>query len=518
MPESDQTKLTREPVILGGFILGALLIRAGLMLFNPMVGDDELYYIELGKSLYSGRGYITFFGVHQNMGQPLAPLVYGLATRWFSDPALGPRILALLIGVLGVLPFCAICRRIMSKTEALWSGALFLLAPFMIISGLYAKTESLFISSMLASLWALVKMESSPNALWPMLSAVFLWLAYMTRVEAIVLYMMVVLLLVMRSGRYGLKRVLVFALTFLILCAPYWLWLRSKAGFWCVTWAGESGALSFVSKRAIQDTKHSLKLFHPGLDGLPPSLYIVKNYVFNLYRVYLEMLPRLLPLLPLFLALIGFRRVLKRKISECRIIVWILVFAAFPIVFYPIVSLHRRFFYLTGALMLLFVGPGIVWAQAGVQRVQRQRFARGPVIAVLAACILLANFGYGYAGMLHTMLRRPLEQKRAGEWIEKNYDRPLNVAAARAFTCFYAGDACGSYLRLHLAARAVRAGESFKQFLKSEKIDLVLVDDRFMAKEWPELGGISALANDESFKPLQEFQYGKHKAILYEVG
>ncbi len=224
-------------------VLIALALRIGLASLPRVVRWDEPDYLWLGKSLLTGHGY-TITGVPELHYPPLFPVLAGGVYWLTGQPELGSAFWYVVLGALLVLPVFALAKRIYGTQVAWFSAILVAVFPGLSSTVLYwgTMTEPLFILIVYSALWtALVALED--GKLWAYAATgALLSLAYLSRPEGIVwLASLGVLFLVMWIAKRQLFRwrtplnLLVFLASFLILAAPYIVFLHEHTGKWLAT-------------------------------------------------------------------------------------------------------------------------------------------------------------------------------------------------------------------------------------------------------------------------------------------
>ena len=498
----------QEKLLLGGVVCACFLIRLVFLLLNSIkvkeiVSTDEAYYIQAGLNILAGKFYPAFG--EANAGQPLFPLFLALGFKWGGEPILTARFLSSLAGAMTLIPFHLCVRSFFRSTDAFLSDWIFVLSPFAIRYSVLAMTHSLFNFFLVLMLLFLLKALKTNIFLWSIGAGLAGCGAYLTRVEGLA-FVIFVLLGGFFLGRPALKLSLVSLLTFVLSCIPFWIWLRLAHGTWQLGWQeGQGVAGKFSSYWHVYLNNAFLYLPIEGaifkLHGLG-SFYL---YLRELAKTYYLLLPRVLPILVWVLVGFGFLRVFSRKQDSARVpISWIILFASFPILFYPLFGIDARYLSPTGIFFAMFAGPGLQFLAS----------KKKPWIPTAGLLIILINFIPGYGQLFAAGRDAPVEHKQAGEWIKNHVSEPQTIIASDKLSCFYAGPMCKRFVWMGPLYFQARQGASFEELLQKQKVDLVVADTRFMSR-WPGADSLLKGPGSNFLVPLVEFTEGPEKIILY---
>lgn len=243
---------TKWPPLLLALAAAAVLLRLLLLMGRgDYLAFDEGFYLLLARSLYTGDGY-SLIGLPHIAFSPLFPILAG-AAGWVLDSWVwGGRIVAAIASGLLVLPAWAVFRRIAPPRTALTAVALVavlpplapFVVPFWIGADLWVGAEPLlhfFLYSAVA-VWLLAD-ENGRFRWWAGAGALF-GLAFLARPEAIITWGILGLVSLAIAGRRRSPRRLTGAalmgLAFLVVAAPYWLYIHDESGDWALTGRGIS--------------------------------------------------------------------------------------------------------------------------------------------------------------------------------------------------------------------------------------------------------------------------------------
>lgn len=233
----------QEAVWLACVVLAALVFRAGLASLPRVIRWDEPDYLWLGKSLLAGKGY-TIAGAPELHYTPLLPVLSGAVYLLTDDPELGTSFWYVLLGALVALPVYFLARRAYGQRVALLSAFLVAIFPALSSAALYWGTmsEPLFIFLVYCGLWAaVVAFDREQVARFAIVGGLF-GLAYLARPEGLVWLVAFAILCVLTwalkrrlLGRHGLARLAACLAAFVLLAAPYALFLYRHSGKWMAT-------------------------------------------------------------------------------------------------------------------------------------------------------------------------------------------------------------------------------------------------------------------------------------------
>ncbi len=229
------------------FWLPALAIAFRLLLVAVLprvLHSDEPIYLLLGVNVLSGRGYTTWLTPDLHF-PPLFPFVAGLFYRVTDNLEWASNFAYALFGGLLIVPLFLLARRVYGTTTA-WVTAVFvMLFPALNISVLYwgSMTEPLFLFLLYAAAGVLLAGLEEHRGRWLVVAGGLLGLAYLTRPEALGYFAVgCLLVLFWPSGGWALglrlRRLVGFAVIFLLFAAPYLFYLKGQTGQWMFSGKG----------------------------------------------------------------------------------------------------------------------------------------------------------------------------------------------------------------------------------------------------------------------------------------
>lgn len=255
-------------------VLAVVLRLALLMGRGDYLAFDEGWYLLLARSLFTGDGY-SLVGFPHTALSPLFPILAGATGELLGSWVWGGRLVAAVAAGLLVLPAWAVFRRLAEERTALVATALVAVlpslapftVPFWIGADLWVGAEPLlhlFLYTGVA-LWMRADADEGRWLAWLGCGAAF-GLAFLARPEAVVTWGLLGLVAlglaaVARSPRrlYGAA---LMGVAFVVVAAPYWLYVRDVTGQWSLTGRGvslpsvkvegEAGATRSGASRAIE--------------------------------------------------------------------------------------------------------------------------------------------------------------------------------------------------------------------------------------------------------------------------
>ena len=483
-----QEKITKKELwALAGLMFLGFLVRVLFLGAEGIVSTDEAYFIQAGLNIASGKLYPAFG--EANAGQPLFPFILSLGLGLGKDPVLTSRLISIFLSVLTLVPIHFCVRSFASKEEAVWSDLVFILAPFAVRYSILAMTHSLFNLMLVLTFLFILGAKNSKRLTWGVLAGLASSAVYLTRVEGLAFVLFVGLGTLFLEG-LGLRFFAIWFLSLTLFSFPFWLWLRKVHGVWQLIWMEGSGALSEFS--------HHWSHYSKGTSA-------VYFYLRELSKTYYLLLPRIFPVLVWIVLGVGAAKIFSVKKSERPPAILVLLFASFPIFFYPLFGIDPRYLSPTGIFFSMFAGVGL---QNFCEKGKNVKWIRG-----FCLLILVLNFLPGYGQVLGANRDAPLEHQQAGEWIRDHVSGPQVITASDKLSCFYAGKKCERFVWLGLQMDRLRRGERFEDILKQEGANLIVADTRYMAN-WTEFQFLFK-GPPAWLTRLAEFGEGKEKILIY---
>jgi len=240
--------LRRELVYLACLLAFAGYLRMlAVGLRGDYLGFDESMYIALGKSLLSGEGY-RLNGL-PNATLPFGvPLIAGAFYEITGSARWALNLPTAIFGTLGLLPVYLIARQAWGRLTAVTAGLLYAGFPALLFlvpycpyrARLYAGSEAIFLFFILSAGFFTAGSLRRPSVAGGLAAGFFFGAAFEVRQDALGYFAASIVLFyifaALREGRRLRGRAAGWALSalaaFLILAAPWLVWVRGVTGQW----------------------------------------------------------------------------------------------------------------------------------------------------------------------------------------------------------------------------------------------------------------------------------------------
>jgi hypothetical protein len=490
----------------------ACLLRLFVALyFEHVISPDGVQYLALGLKLIAGNfhdGLSTYW-------PPLYPMLVGFSSLFFQDAEFAGRFVSIVAGGLLVIPSYKLIQNWYGERVALIGAVLVTLHPLLIYYSTVLLTEStytlLFTCGVLSG-WTALSLGRARSFV---LAGLAFGACYLLKPEAACFLL---LLLVPTFGRKffikagsfksGARHALLLSAGFLILGAPYLVYLRQQTGVW--TLSGKMASHLWQGNR-IPGTDPTLPAVMPLVPDSTTILVQVTKALRGEYEIFNLIFP------PTFVILAGlglFRTGWAR--GRLRREVYLFSFVAATLLGYALALPNIRFFIALLPILLCWSAKGLseitLWAiETASKMFGAKRFTSylGRIIAPLIFVGLLVSLV-----PLSVYLWRGDKwsdyygQKRAAIWIKEHAHAPV-IMSTVPVAAFYAG---GQYVGLPdeesaaLVARAEREGVGY-----------LVVNER----DFKHMRARSLL-DDQSLHPGLRLVYSQaetleHKILIYAV-
>lgn len=270
-PAPLRTSVHRYGRLLALPLAVGVAVRLGLALTDDVITNDASAYLESGRNLVEGRGFVRDGGYPELHFPPGAPVLLGAAWRLTGSPQLALASITFLASSLCLLPLAALGRRIGGDRAGLAACWVAALAPGItsIPANAGGGSEPLYLLFLLVLLWLVSTLPSREGAgVWA--TAALAGLAggalYLTRPEGLLLVLLVAAVAAVTSGvvgdlrrrRLSRRRLLrqlgppTVLLAVLAGCmAPYLVFLHGHTGTWELT--AKSQDANLEAWRAVAD-------------------------------------------------------------------------------------------------------------------------------------------------------------------------------------------------------------------------------------------------------------------------
>jgi 4-amino-4-deoxy-L-arabinose transferase-like glycosyltransferase len=435
----------------------------------PVIDSDGVIYVMLARRLHAGGSSFD------PLFHPLYPLAIALVEPLAGDWELAARLVSALAGALVVVVSWALAQALLGQDVARLSAILVAVHPALVRAGTAAMPEALYALALVCGVWAVWRaLAVGPDA-WLVVAGALFGLAYLARPEGAAYLVGLAAAVGLSTLRDRERSHLAWGggalLAWLLVAAPYLVYLRSAVGRWTL-----SGKLA-----------HNLALVQGTADSPSPFPWraLENAYLFQKYA-----LPELLPGVLVFLVLPG-------AVARARRRGWlardgVLLAACLP----PFASLafhiEARFFVPVLPFLLPFVAAGALWV-AGALVAERRA---GAVALALTLAVGLAAL----LGALRPVLRPDPGAglyREAARWVAETQPLDAVLLDRKPFVAFYSDRRAAPLPRVtpeELAAAARRAGAS-----------LVVLDSRELPYDRPRLLPLVWASPPQGLEVLRDF-------------
>ena len=507
---------------LGAILLVALTVRVvAVVSFTGAIDPEGSEYARIAENLTAGHGY---YGIatpgKQLMFPPLFPFMIAATSLVTRQAELAGRLVSVVMGTLLVVPVFLMARHLYHRATAYVAAWLIAVHPYLIGFSTTVNVEMTYLTLALTGIYFAFRALRAPEGRAFVLAGVFFGLAYLTRPEAVV-YPLIALgvtwIYVFLTDRGAFRRVALRSLwlpaLFLILAAPYVLWLHAETGQWRLE--GKSAVNYTAAVRMLGGLELAEAEFGVERDLTERGVQIASNLevirtsdfragdlVFYLRGQAKAVAKYSLDLVkqtsfgspPLFLlALYGlFRRPWHRELAANHVV----LFTVLGVTTATLLFIHYR----TDRFLLLFVPILAVWAAQGIlelakwaastMRLLRRGsppFPRVPwlLVPVLVSIIPLVTAPNVYHMYLANRSSRPM--RAAGEWLKAYAPGPKTVVDASTMLAFHAA---ATFVPFPYSDSDVAM-----RYLEKRRADFVVLSDhegalssRPYLKEWMDAG------------------------------
>jgi len=241
-------KISKEArILIVLFLLGITFKGFLLWQRSNYIDPDEGYYLLLARNLVSGNGY-TINGLFNIVFPPLLPLLIALFYFVFHNLQISLGIITAVSGGLLGLVIFKICRSRFSPRYSVFGAFLVLFIyqlnaivpinkPYIYV--LYRGSDILNSFFVFSILFLAIRLIQTKKIIYSMGAGFLSSLAYLTRPEGLLLWLIVVAILIfllaVRMAQISFKLILTFILTFIIFSSPYTFYLKKVTGHWMLS-------------------------------------------------------------------------------------------------------------------------------------------------------------------------------------------------------------------------------------------------------------------------------------------
>jgi len=549
-PEKSSARCRETAILLAIFLL-ALVLRLFALSRFPFVGSDGgidgVAMARAGQNLFSGKGF-TLNGRPELVHAPLFPILIGLAWRLTGDLELAGQGMSALCNALTVIPVYLLARAMFCPRPAVLAALFTAVCPFGVYTATELRLESLYTLLVMCTALALYRFALSPGAGSGAFAGAAVALACLVRPEAVLSLALGAVLPLIATGprlRWKLPGLLkgwaLMVAVFVLLSAPYWIFLHAHCGRWTLScrtpftfipyfegnweeanfrayaypdelraeWSRRGGLAAFLREHAPRVVKH----LKDNLLSLPRRAHSPRFEKFGIP-------PRLISLgLPLaaagVLALFGYKIIRRRfRFRDAFLIFFVspaLAYVAFiSDAFFTPQELRYFYYYLPiGYILLASVCSG--WMNhfsSGAVSFPKAALARAPAFLIVGA-LFVASVQLARR-KIETV---PYEYKLLGLWMKENIPDAAGrlVMSRKMGVPFYAG-----------AGHALIYPGSYEEIIRYARetgADYLVVDD--WSTPWAR-PAIAFLLDDSSPPPpelswVTTVRYRGRRTVLYAL-
>ncbi|MGI8938794.1 MAG: hypothetical protein ACR2JF_11395 [Iamia sp.] len=261
----------RYGVLLAVPLAVGFVLRLWFALGDEVITNDATTYLESGRNLIEGRGFVRADGLPELHFPPGAPLVLGAAWKLTGSAWAALVSVTLLTSFLCLLPLAALARRLGGDRAGIAACGVGALAAGLtsVPTSSAGGSEMLSLLFLLTCLWLVSTLPSRQGAgMWTTagLAGLAGGALYLTRPEGLLLVLVIVTVMTLTSGVVGdLRRrelsrgrltrqlgppAVLFVLV-AVCMAPYAAYLHGQTGAWAVT--AKSQDANLEAWRAVAD-------------------------------------------------------------------------------------------------------------------------------------------------------------------------------------------------------------------------------------------------------------------------
>jgi len=477
-----------ERRVVGPLAVAAALIRLYLVVTSYCISADGVAYIAMAREFHAGRVQGALAWVFS----PLYPWLISVTYRAIPNWELAGELLSMAFGTAGVVLLYFLMREVY-RCRGVAAGAAALAAIHPLLAGFSAsvRTEAGYIALVAASLLLLVRSVERKRIATVAASGVLCGLGYLYRTEGIGVPALAVIILVAGpflwrrwTLRWGLGAAAMLIAAFLLVAAPYLVWMREYTGHWTV-----GRELGVVTMEATGSTIGQLEQwrelgYRPATSWLTalrldPAAYlrkVARDFLGSCYSFLQGLGPLLCAALTIGLWTNG-KAIAARWAEAMLAMLVVMYFVGFVLTDTgPRLMLHVVPFTLGWVVIGLVEAAGRLDARLSLTHSPLGRMLSGPAVVAVVAIVLLPRtlfpLGYDQRGMRY-----------AGEEIARRGGGGATVAGSDVRVAFYAG---AGFIQLPAHPGA---GENLCGWLAAHRLaDYLMIDDRD-ERRWGGAGG-----------------------------
>ena len=202
------------------------------------IDSEGAEYARIAENLLNGNGYVGLTGQGKElMFPPLFPLLIAAVSLLTHQSELAGRLISVIMGTLLVLPIYFITLHLYNRKVAHIAALLAACHPLLVGFASTVYSETIYMTFVLSGAYWGLRCLSGETARGFVLAGGFFGLAYLTRQEAVLYAFLTIAVLVggtVVTNRRQIRQVVLHSClllsTFLVLAAPYVVWLSAETG------------------------------------------------------------------------------------------------------------------------------------------------------------------------------------------------------------------------------------------------------------------------------------------------
>lgn len=505
----------------------AFALRVFVWFNTPVVGADCYNFVHAARCFAEGA-YSEGLG---HPFPPLFPVLIALFSMVTGDYETAGKTVALLFGVLTVLPLYLFTRSLFGHGAAIFACFFLAINPTHVRLSVDIMRETthifFFTSAVLAAWWA-IKM---PSAKWYILSGLFLFLDYTTRAEGIGLFFVILPWLILadlKAFKAQFRRRAVYIVLFTVVtflpAIPYFATIYKQTGTFHIT--KEHVAFLASGHLKIKPPPPDTYRLRRGTDEkrVPEAVRLsdwkAKKYYHMIFLLILNEFAKdfYQPLLLFLLAglfmvvrpnpppgfiqtLLSYLGVLRLRLGSFDRRGEFFVLAIFCLYFALYYRLASTAYYVSGRYVLPLTILSFIWAGYGflliseyMNKISVSLAKPGRTIILLSALVLAVSLPKD----LKVKRKHELSQKKAGLWI-KEHSTTRPVIMGKEKVAFYAD---GEYV-LVPNVFTHNTYKAFTHLVNARNVEYIVFYKEDLEKEKPEL--YKQIEGKEDFIFLKEW-------------
>ena len=495
--------------------VGCEQLRSVVLLFFASLAYRVLHYLFLSDRIVASSDLMQnqllaerfaagdFYHALDPYWPPLYAVLLGSVTFVVDDLILPAVIVSMVAGSLIASVTYLLARPLYGQRVGLIAGTLALFYPFFLNVTFTLGNENLYSSFIIGSLICAWRAFTQNSLSWYFATGLLLALAYLTRPEAIGYLILFSGFAAVdhvrvkeRSGRRLLMRLGILFVGFLLLSAPYLVYLKQETGSWTVSNKVAVNLAGGVMRET--EGRQSAELTSPKvssrkiLQNLTGAERLAQTIIQDIVPIFLFIF--------ISLGLFGDTWSTERLFRE----LFLIAFCVLTVLGYVVTFVLERYFYVLLPVFLGWMGMGIVvaerWFFASVERwdfSSLQRIKR-LFVRLCVGLVFLYMFSVNFYVRSSESVWQgwALEERDAGVWLRENGKPSASIFSASFRPVFYARGK-------QVWTEAADSDEIMEHILRAH-VDYVVVSER-LADKYP-------LLNDLSFRLITSNQF----ELIYE--